>query len=156
MLETQIKQMAQLVGSNSRNDMEFSCAYDFVARLGKEYTYAPLPKRVKRMTPQMCFYNAMKLAISKKLTYVEGYCAIETLPLAIHHAWCCEPGSNVAIDPTAEHARYFFGVPFKLEVIKEKYKRAESCMSLLDDWEAGFPLLRMTEAEARQLVADTV
>lgn len=149
-----LKQMDQLIKQCGNNTgFDFVSIYDFVLRLGKSYEYAKLSKKYPVMTPKHCFENAAELSFKHNLVYVEGYALIDNMPLLIHHAWCCKPGSNVVIDPTTTNLREYYGVPFQRSVVEENYYRIDGVTCLLDDWERDWPILRLKEAEARKLMA---
>lgn len=133
-------------GFNSRN------ASDFVLKHGIEFEYQTLPKKYKRMTPKQCFQNAATLCLREGLIYVEGFTCIENVGIPIAHAWCVRKGSNRVIDPTAQHARYFIGVPFTRERVAQQYSKVGNSVSLIDDWHNEWPLLRATDAELQQMI----
>jgi hypothetical protein len=117
---------------------------DFLLKHGRCYTYSPLPQDVTPGAVKMCFHNAFKLAKRRKWVYVEG---VATSVIPLHHAWVINPAEpDKVIDPTWDNPmvaeqltgeRAYYGVPFNLEAVAQVRKRQSS---MLDDWQAGFPL----------------
>ena len=81
------------------------------------------------------------------MTYVEGYAIGIGSSIGILHAWCVDQDGNV-FDPTWKTGEAYFGIPFKAEYVKrviaERIERLgeEAYFGLLDDFEAGWPLIR--------------
>lgn len=121
---------------------------DFVLQHGEFFEASPLPKPYpyrRYRSAKACFRNANKLAFAHdELTYVEGYAESEPgfTPL---HAWCVNRDGRV-IDPTwrnaAEKGVCYLGVRFPFEVVNRLTVKTEVFGSLIDCWEAGYPLLR--------------
>lgn len=91
-----------------RNEAEVK---DYVAREGKEYKPAPLPKGVRRGTMKECYRNATMLVLAdRSLRYAEGFAQTGGLPgLTFAHAWAVKPDGTV-VDNTwdePERCRYF-------------------------------------------------
>jgi len=61
----------------------------------------------------------------------------------IHHAWCVEPNSRLVIDNTWEKpGAVYFGVPFNLA-----YRKSQKG-SVLDNWQARYPILHQSADES--------
>jgi GNAT superfamily N-acetyltransferase/2'-5' RNA ligase len=93
-----------------------------VAAHGRWYTPRPLPADIDAGEMQMCFKNAMELAMAvDDLTYVEGFGMSDvgggTL-FPTHHAWCVDAEGNV-LDPTWPDGVAFYGVPLHTEDVVE-------------------------------------
>lgn len=135
---------------------------DFILREGEVFRSAELTqaevdvvKRAmgrKRFDSKVCYYNAQRLVLSDTtgtLEYVEGY----TREL-FHHAWVAL-GPKV-IDVTFRHGgdgRPILGIlPPEREYAGVRFARAylagalkgRSVIAFLEDWEAGWPVLRDT------------
>lgn len=113
---------------------------------GSVYTPQPLPERFKRGAANECFQNALVLAVNEDLVFIEGY-ALGKGTLPVHHAWCAEPGSSLAIDNTwgDGEGRAYFGVAFDTAYV------AAAKGSAIHGWQSGYRLLKgeVTEAEWR-------
>lgn len=79
-----------------------------------------------RMTPKMCFKNAIRLAERKGYRYAEGYALSGTLLTSgivfpVEHAWCVDRDGN-AVDPTWEDPEnsHYLGIEFD---VTEVWKR---------------------------------
>ncbi|OGC89255.1 MAG: hypothetical protein A2W25_04305 [candidate division Zixibacteria bacterium RBG_16_53_22] len=117
----------------------YGCPEEFVLKNGRQWTPAPLPPDIPRMTVKECFRNAAMLALEHpELTYVEGY-ALSII--STHHAWCVDKEGRV-VDPTwPEVGTEYYGVPFdKAWLFRELHKM--EYYGLIDDYRRNFPLLR--------------
>lgn len=126
----------QMMRDHSKNP-SITTLHGFILRHGRDFqiTKKSFPKLGKM---KQCFMNAYKLADrDHTLTYVEGF-ANGIIP--VHHAWCVDRHDNV-VDPTWRDGQDYFGVPFQLRAVVEGILRREAYGSLIDDWEAGWPLL---------------
>ncbi len=128
-------------------ECRYQGAANFVLVNGREYMPQKLPPRYRVGIPRACFHNAYERARRRGLVYVEGYAVAEgTGGHPSLHAWCVEPGSNLVIDVTwGQPGVAYLGVPFLLA-----FRRSQGG-SVLDNWEARFPLFRaeMPEEEWR-------
>ena len=131
----------------ARHEMEASMLplHAFVLARGERFVSEPLTEREaeivraavgrKTFAPKACFHNAQKILFadeSERLTYVEGFGG------RIHHGWLAI-GRKV-IDPTwGSRDVEYFGVRFSRDVVKAS--TSPQCASLLDDWQAGWPIL---------------
>jgi hypothetical protein len=139
---------AAAVRANWR-DAKYPGFHAFVLAQGREYTPQVLPKKYRRGRLQACFDNAYRAARRHGLIYIEGFAALGSGPFfPILHAWCVEPGSHLVIDRTwGKPGEVYYGVPINLEY------RKRQAGSVLDNWQAGYPILQKTTAESewRQL-----
>lgn len=117
----------------------YSCAEEFVLKNGRQWTPAPLPPDISKMTVKECFKNATLLALERRdLTYVEGY-AVGIIP--VNHAWCVDAEGRV-VDPTwPEVGTEYYGVPFDKEWLFREVEKMKY-YGLIDDWRRKWPLLR--------------
>jgi hypothetical protein len=115
----------------------------FVLAHGRAFVPRPLPRGYRRGAVRACFENAYRLARRRGLVYVEGL-AFRTGAgdVPIHHAWCVEPGGDLVIDTTWGDGDAYFGVPISLA-----YRKSQRG-SVLDNWQAGWPLLQEGTDEA--------
>lgn len=81
----------------------------------------------KRGTPNVCYYNAISLALDAGLTYVEGMAIFPGGQLLVEHAWCVDAEDQVH-DPTWEQPGLaYFGVPFAIEYVRHRlYQQYET------------------------------
>jgi hypothetical protein len=116
----------------------------FVRRYGQFFKPSFLPTRFRRGRFAACFASAYRMAVRHKVTYVEGY-AISHKQHAHLHAWCVDDCDNV-LDRTWADGRAYFGIPFKTaflrNVIASRRRAGDVYFGLLDDWEAGWPLIQ--------------
>ena len=109
---------------------------------------------------KQCYYNSQMILMrdfKHRLTYVEGVCAHAIIPVL--HGWL-EIGGKV-IDVTMRSkvrakrrqladrvlgswsdGREYFGVPMTRKYVVDRMIARQAAGSLIDDWEAGFPLIR--------------
>jgi hypothetical protein len=115
----------------------------FVLFHGRPCIPQELPRGYRRRQMGQCFENAYRLARRRGLVYVEGFAARHESAFApIHHAWCVEPGSALVIDPTWGYGDAYFGVSINLA-----YRKAQGgCV--LDNWQAGWPILQEATDES--------
>jgi len=129
----------------------------FVERHGRFFEPQAFPKSYRRGKLSLCFANSYRMAIRHKLTYVEGYALGET-GMCHLHAWCIDTEGRV-LDPTWRTADAYFGIPFQtrylLAVIKDRETRLgeNAYFGLLDDCQAGFPLMKQLESQPDQWLA---
>lgn len=113
----------------------------FVIKYGYEFSGAvAIPERVMRGEMKKCFGNAAMVAciFPEEFIYTEGYALQSDIPIPIAHGWLTDRHGNV-VDPTWGNDRHvdYFGV-----LIKHKYVRPRMGLSLIDDYEHGWPLVR--------------
>lgn len=150
----QLEQYADIVrrtGANS--ECAYCCFEDLVAKWGRDYRAQPLPGKYRRGLPKQCFDNARQLMYAHwgQLTYVEGYARLAEAPLPILHAWCVEVGSDLVIDPTSENLIDYVGIPFTRQYLADHEINSRT-NSVIDDYDRGHPLMRMSEEELRQAI----
>lgn len=122
---------------------------DFVLRHGESFEPRPLPDEYEYGAPKACYGNAIVLAATRGLGYVEGY-ARGPFGLAIPHAWntddegrlidvtwsaIFDDGVRAAIPDSA-----YLGVRFSLGRADDATWNGDG--SVLDDWKRRWPLLR--------------
>lgn len=111
----------------------------FILEYGKQFGVPDPPTR-RPLRNQRCYENCRRLAFRKGFTYVEGYAA-GVIPM--HHAWCLDKHAKV-IDPTwgPELSVDYFGIPFKTDFLRRYAKEFPSALSLIDNWQDGWPLVK--------------
>lgn len=111
----------------------------------------PRPTDVRGGTFQQCFWNAQKLVKKDpaRFVYVEGY-GIHMGNTPMHHAWCLDLGTGMAVDNTWGVAQALFGVPIKTEYLRQVWREKRENTSLLDIWELGWPMMTMDPADYLQ------
>lgn len=121
----------------------------FVERHGQLFTPQELPRQYRGGKLAVCFANSYRMAVRHDLTYVEGY-AVTRDGHGHLHAWCVDDEGRV-LDRTWRSGLGYFGIPFQLtylkSVIRRRKQRGDEYYGLLDDWEAGFPLIRLHGSE---------
>jgi len=130
-------------------DTHYICFEEYVLQHGRQFTEFS-PRKYKLGQIKMCFDNAYMTTMRSRgaLTYVEGFAYWSMMPVL--HAWCMDSegrivdttwhGRETMIDKPLAATNYY-GVPFELEQIRDLRRRSGG-VSLIDDWEHGWPLLR--------------
>ncbi len=113
---------------------------DFLLKHGREYTATPFPDGAWRGAPRCCFFNAIVVAATYGLAYVEGY-AINEYGVPVHHAWNADADRQVLDSTWLQYPGYaFFGVEFSVERADDATWNGDA--SILDDWKRGWPLFK--------------
>ena len=144
----QLKVVAEAMNQQKRVELRYGSLHEFVLRFGKPFQAAPLSPRIRRGEPKRCFENSAKLAAVEGWLYVEGFGTVRGVGLAIHHAWVCEPGTNIVIDPTTDNIDTYFGVAFTHAALRRHWKNYDSS-SIIDNWHDDWPLLKLDDDELR-------
>jgi hypothetical protein len=113
---------------------------DFVLRHGRSYVPQPLPKPYRVGAQKMCFGNAIIVAASYGLAYVEGYALAPTIRFPIHHAWNADADGNLVDTTWAGTGAAYLGVAFALGRADEATWDGDG--TVLDDFKRRWPLLR--------------
>lgn len=114
----------------------------FVLRYGYLYKPSKLSKDFSKGTVQECFANATKLLMQEKqLVYCEGFAISKGCPLPTRHAWVTD-GKGRAFDSTWKRGIAYAGVPLKTDYVVSLALKYRAIVSMIDDWEHGWPLLR--------------
>jgi hypothetical protein len=116
--------------------------YQFVLQHGWWYEPIHLPSGIERGKQQECYRNAQRLIQKdKSLIYCEGFALLKNGCGSTLHAWVTD-GSGNAIDTTWPRPGIAYaGVPFDTTFVIMTCLKNRANMSLLDDWQNGFPLL---------------
>lgn len=122
----------------------------FVLKYGYEFSGAiKLPEHVLRGEMKLCFGNSAVIAslYPDEFIYTEGYALKEGIPLTLAHGWLTNRQGQV-VDPTWGNDNHvdYFGV-----LIRHEYVRPKMGLSLIDDWQNGWPLV-MSESPREHLV----
>src|SRR5262249_40923343 len=85
---------------------------------GHPYVGISRPKGYRKQKAKQCFWNAARLAIYDRGTYVEGYASGPTLGVALPHAWVTLDGVH-AVDVTwdAPADFHYVGIAFPKEIV---------------------------------------
>ena len=142
-LKQMIKLKRKAYGKNMLKRIgNYYCLEDFVLKNGQLFESKMLPKKVKRGPMKECFKNAALLSMETSYYYVEGF-AFGIIPVI--HGWCVNKKGRV-IDPTWEDGKEYYGIIIKRDYLFKyllKYKR----YGLLENWENGYPLLKLDKKE---------
>lgn len=115
---------------------------EFVLQYGWWYHPIELPKQIAPGTPQQCHTNAIDLTLADDtLIYCEGYALFRNSSQPRIHAWVTD-GKGNAIDNTwPQPGVVYAGVPFTSNFVSMMTLKNHAAVSLLDDFQNGFPLL---------------
>lgn len=115
--------------------------FEFVLDYG--WWYVPHSEHPLSMGPlQQCVGNAARASASDDgLIYCEGFALFKKSSNPVRHAWVTD-GSGRAFDVTwSPPGVAYAGVPFKSFFVTMNAVKRRAFVTLLDDWEAGWPLL---------------
>ena len=127
---------------------------DLVLNFGKSYELIEKPDYLSEGTPTQCFQNSAEAVFEHdKFLYVEGFALLKDINFPIHHAWIAEKGTTKAIDVTSDRLEGYFGVCFSLSYLRKHWRTRKNAASLLDNWEGGFPLLKMDRGKIQKILA---
>jgi len=115
----------------------------FVVEQGWWYEQVKLTEGICRGPEQQCLSNAMQLMIDgDSLVYCEGFALYQNGSVPVLHAWVTD-GQGHAIDNTWRSPGVAYaGVPFKSLYVTMAALASRASISLLDDWQNGYPLRR--------------
>lgn len=134
-----LRRLAALRATMRRADYVYAGIEDFVLAEGRTWPPHPLPRHIKRGAARQCFLNAYKAAQRhRELRYVEGY-ALAMIPVL--HAWCVDSEDRVVEVTWEEPGAAYVGVAFTLAEVRALHQHSDY-VSMLDDWDRGYPLLR--------------
>ena len=113
----------------------------FVIDYGWWYVPSPLPDGIESGTAQQCHKNAQILSTEHDgLIYCEGFALSKDGLTRTLHSWVTD-GQGRAIDNTwKEPGVAYAGVPFKDLFVTMTNLKNKASISLLDDWQNGYPL----------------
>jgi hypothetical protein len=114
---------------------------EFVLEYGWWYEPAGLCKKVATGTPQQCHKNAADLTLADDaLIYCEGYALFKSGSLPTIHAWVTDGNGRVIDNTWPQPGVAYAGVPFKSEFVTMTALKNHATISLLDDYQNGYPL----------------
>ena len=119
----------------------------FLHRYGRFFAPQQLPSIYRRGAFRACFKNSYRMALRHPVIYVEGLgIANPEVPVGQLHAWCIDEFGRVLDRTWGRPGAVYFGIPFRTDylrdVIDERSPKGDCYFGLLDDHEAGFPLIR--------------
>lgn len=116
---------------------------EFVLEYGWWYEPTEIPESFSYGPLQQCHKNAADLATaSETYIYCEGFALLRSGMMPTLHAWVTD-GHGQAIDNTwKESGVAYAGVPFKTSFVAMTALVNHATISLLDDWQNGYPLRR--------------
>ena len=117
---------------------------EFVLQHGWWYEPCEVPEGIEQGTEQECHKNAQLLANDRDLlTYCEGFALAHSGSLMVIHGWATD-GTGRAIDITwPQPGIAYAGVPFKKSLIRRTCLKNSAFISVIDDWQNGYPLLNV-------------
>ena len=134
-----LKQEIEFIKTMHRNKIGgYLSVSEFIYKNGQSFKPGPLPKKVRRGPMKQCFRNAALLSMETSYYYAEGY-TLSIIPTI--HAWCVSRKGKV-VDPTWKDGKEYYGIVIKKSYLYKyllKYKR----YGLLENWEKGYPLLKL-------------
>lgn len=77
--------------------------------------FDPPRRTVTRALRKYCYLNAADYAADHGALYVEGWAIPAGLPIPLEHAWCADPRTGEAWDPTWEDGAAYVGIPVTAE-----------------------------------------
>ena len=122
----------------------------FLLDHGRQWTPARRPRGLRKQPDKLCFMNSQRHVLTHQqlcgdddleaLWYCEGF-ALGVIP--IHHAWLVDRSGTV-LDLTWDEPdkATYWGVAFNTSYLRTKVIETERWLSLLDNYEQGWPLLR--------------
>lgn len=123
---------------------------DFILQHGEEFEPQALPEEYEYGAPKLCFANALILAATSGLVYVQGY-AFGPFGLPIPHAWNVDAEGGL-VDTTwqSEETDSGLRVPMPGSAylgVRFSVGRADDALwngdaDVVDDWQRRWPLLR--------------
>jgi len=116
---------------------------EFVMENGSFWEPAPLPEGIEKGFMKACFDNSQRLARKQGFRYVEGF-ALGACCIPVLHAWCVgRDGAVIDATPVWDGVEAaYLGVPFEISDVGEMIDGNQHSISVIDNWEKGFPLLR--------------
>lgn len=133
-----------------RDEWLFLGPADYVLKNGCFFNVQPHVPDCPIGMPGYCFANVYRLArrFPQQYRYTEGYAVPgSAVGHGLSHAWCSDAARTV-VDPTwtAPGApgigSAYFGVVFTLEFLAKHRRTHKIALPVIDNWEAGFPILR--------------
>lgn len=115
---------------------------EFVLQHGWWYQPIEVPKQISLGTPQECHTNAIDLTLADEtLIYCEGYALFRDSSQPRIHAWVTDGKGNAIYNTWPQPGVVYAGVPFTSNFVTMTTLKNHAAISLLDDFQNGFPLL---------------
>lgn len=144
----QYNDFAIFSGTAAPEDWAHRTYHGMVLELGQPFERKRLPRSFRRMSPQLCFSNAMRCVMrdgTDQYRYVEGHAG----PLAFDHAWVLDTEDGKVFDPTwsfePNHMDYW-GIVFPTEWAWATMRDRNVWGLLGNDWQHDNGLLRLGAA----------
>ena len=137
-LRTQLEQLRSVLPNWEK--YHYRGAADFVLQHGQSFAVRPFPAKIPQGAPRHCFSNALLLALTKGLRYVEGYATEPHVGLAVHHGWNIDSHGKLIDSTWLNQGLAYLGVEFSAERADDALWNGDA--SVLDDWHRQFPLFK--------------
>lgn len=125
----------------AREKMFYAGRPDFLLRHGFWYQPTPWTGCYPKGLPRQCFQNALALAITEGLDYVEGVAIGDIdVPLDVPHAWNTNASGELIDSTWINKGRAYLGVRFSLERV---WNCLESQVDVLDNYADDYALFRV-------------
>jgi hypothetical protein len=141
MIEELIKILARVAGDSSLRPLLPGLCYtgpeDFVLQHGRYYRPAPF-SGYKQGAPLQCFGNAMVLAATHGLGYVEGFVVAPDDGKIILHGWNEDPTGHLVDVTWCNAGVAYLGVRFSVERADDAGWNGDGCV--LNDEHRNYPI----------------
>lgn len=132
--------------------------HGWVAVQGRRFEpAAELPNGVRRGVATYCYANSHALVKKSRgrFVYAEGYVYTRRVPFPIAHGWVVDVTTGLAVELTLpEPAMAYIGLAFTPTYSLEVYRTATDNCALIDAWDSGWPLIKMTADEFAAVTLD--
>lgn len=135
------KQLLNAQPTSAAKDRFLRTMEQFVLDYGWWYVPSPLLEGIESGTAQQCHKNAHILSMEHEgFIYCEGFALFKDGMYRTLHSWVTD-GQGQAFDNTWQKPGVAYaGVPFKDLFVTMTNLKNKASISLLDDWQNGYPL----------------